>query len=462
MESQFYSIGTYAHPSPDPISAAISKALLRIEGSRNKIGTWGGPDLLDEFIATCHCTMTLLAVGIRPENNLLTQPIAYLKNLDTTRYTTFFYRIGPLLNLPGYESLVSSDITYLLRTRERAGGHPNYPAPFFLLKSLRFKQPSEITTEAFTNTLDWIISDWNPKTCWNDRTSITSMGLALIADLPSIRKEIVSRSSSYLLSNFVSNKDRPQFNSNVIDDAFTVYNLYERYSDIQHLLPPELWEATESCAHGLMPKLEAFTTEEPPFGGTVDSPAYGIAVLCRALMAYKNATDPAQWKTDLLSSALETELEDVAHQIEVIRDMNSFWGPIVPTRGDHVFVLMPFAPKRTSEIYEEYVKKPLNDELGIACKRADNFYESSLIMSNIWREINAAKFIIADLTGRNPNVFYELGLAHVVGKDVILIAEKKDDIPFDLSGVRTIIYGDSPNSWKQLASDVVEYARQLT
>jgi hypothetical protein len=75
--------------------------------------------------------------------------------------------------------------------------------------------------------------------------------------------------------------------------------------------------------------------------------------------------------------------------------------------------------------------------------------------------INRASFIVADLSDRNPNVFYELGLAHVVGKPVILAAERGEDIPFDLKGIRTIIYGDSPSTWRKLAGQVVEYARPL-
>ena len=56
------------------------------------------------------------------------------------------------------------------------------------------------------------------------------------------------------------------------------------------------------------------------------------------------------------------------------------------------------------------------------------------------RLINEAKVIVADLTERNPNVFYEVGLAHAIGKEVILLAQSVEDIPFDLRHLRTIIY----------------------
>jgi hypothetical protein len=59
--------------------------------------------------------------------------------------------------------------------------------------------------------------------------------------------------------------------------------------------------------------------------------------------------------------------------------------------------------------------------------------------------------ILADLTNKNPNVFYELGLAHAVGTPVILLAQSIDDVPFDLRPVRTIIYEDSLDGYDHLA-----------
>ena len=78
-------------------------------------------------------------------------------------------------------------------------------------------------------------------------------------------------------------------------------------------------------------------------------------------------------------------------------------------------------------------------------------------MRDIWRHINSASLVITDMTGRNANVFYELGMAHAVGVPVVLIAQNVDDIPFDLRGVRTIIYGDSPSGYEGLADKVVKY-----
>jgi hypothetical protein len=65
-------------------------------------------------------------------------------------------------------------------------------------------------------------------------------------------------------------------------------------------------------------------------------------------------------------------------------------------------------------------------------------------MGDVWSAINAAIFLIADCTGRNPNVFYEIGIAHAIGKQTILISQTIDDVPFDLRHLRIVVYEYTP------------------
>jgi nucleoside 2-deoxyribosyltransferase len=58
-------------------------------------------------------------------------------------------------------------------------------------------------------------------------------------------------------------------------------------------------------------------------------------------------------------------------------------------------------------------------------------------------KINQAAFIIADVTGRNPNVMYELGIAHTLGKPVIIITQEINKIPFDFKHLRHYVYEDN-------------------
>ncbi len=102
------------------------------------------------------------------------------------------------------------------------------------------------------------------------------------------------------------------------------------------------------------------------------------------------------------------------------------------------FVLMPFQEALTA-VYEHGIK-PQVEYMGMQCKRADEIYSAQGILGDIWDSIQTAELIIADCTGKNPNVMYELGLCHALWKRVILISQNKDDVPFDLRQWRVIWY----------------------
>ena len=130
-----------------------------------------------------------------------------------------------------------------------------------------------------------------------------------------------------------------------------------------------------------------------------------------------------------------------------------------PTRLN-IFVLMPFKEELT-RIYEEFIKKPLENK-GYIIKRADDFFKSSPIIDDILESIENADIIIADLTGNNPNVFYELGRAHEKNKVVIQICQKGQKIPFDLGYIRTIIYDNSLSGYMYLQSQILKYVETCT
>ena len=112
---------------------------------------------------------------------------------------------------------------------------------------------------------------------------------------------------------------------------------------------------------------------------------------------------------------------------------------------DYCFVLMPFSEFDDIQIvYTNHVKKVLETKCNIRCERADDIYDISGVMQSVWEGINRARIIIADLTGRNPNVFYELGIAHTLGKPVIMITQSMDYVPFDLRHLRCIVYTYKP------------------
>ena len=102
------------------------------------------------------------------------------------------------------------------------------------------------------------------------------------------------------------------------------------------------------------------------------------------------------------------------------------------------FVLMPF-DDAFNDTYELSIKEACNKG-GAYCERVDEqLYEGSII-ERIYNQIDKADFVIADMTGRNPNVFYEVGYAHALGKRVVLLTKNADDIPFDLKHYPHIVY----------------------
>lgn len=106
------------------------------------------------------------------------------------------------------------------------------------------------------------------------------------------------------------------------------------------------------------------------------------------------------------------------------------------------FVLIPFTSKFDS-IYSNIIKKVVESEFNFNCKKADEIFGTKPIIEDIWEYIKNAKFLIADLTDRNPNVFYELGIAHALNKQVVLLTQNINDVPFDLRHFRCVVYEDS-------------------
>jgi len=124
--------------------------------------------------------------------------------------------------------------------------------------------------------------------------------------------------------------------------------------------------------------------------------------------------------------------------------------------GDTCFIMMPFAEPIGS--YYSKIYQPAIEKAGLSPVRADNeIFGTGKIMDQIWSGIHSAKVLVAELTNRNPNVFYELGLAHALQKPVVLVSSNEVDVPFDLKHTRVIYYDVSDPFWgSQLIDKVAE------
>lgn len=108
-----------------------------------------------------------------------------------------------------------------------------------------------------------------------------------------------------------------------------------------------------------------------------------------------------------------------------------------------LFVLMPFALS-LKPVYDDHIKKVAKTQ-NLTIARADDFFSQDSIMHEVWSAITQASILVADCTGKNPNVFYEIGIAHTLGKPVVLITQNQDDVPFDLRHIRYIHYEYTPS-----------------
>jgi hypothetical protein len=103
-----------------------------------------------------------------------------------------------------------------------------------------------------------------------------------------------------------------------------------------------------------------------------------------------------------------------------------------------VFVLMPFH-KDFQDVYELGIKAAC-ELAGAHCERVDEQHFLGSMLDRVYNQIAKADIIVADMTGQNPNVFYEVGYAHALNKQVILATQKPDDIPFDVKHYPHIVY----------------------
>jgi hypothetical protein len=165
----------------------------------------------------------------------------------------------------------------------------------------------------------------------------------------------------------------------------------------------------------------------------------------------------------IASAHVTSEVNRVQRQMNVIQ-INPIFGPASFAVDPRLaFVLMPFTDDLT-QIYNAFIKPTVEKpEFNLVCRRADDIKSNKAIIQDIWKSICEARLIIADLSGLNPNVMYELGVAHTVGKETVLIYQRGADLkfPFDLAHIRWIEYNNDALGGKKLEHELSDTLRQV-
>lgn len=106
-----------------------------------------------------------------------------------------------------------------------------------------------------------------------------------------------------------------------------------------------------------------------------------------------------------------------------------------------MYVCMPFS-EDFDDVYELGIKKVAAD-LHFKCERADEIQHNGGILERVYESIKSSHIIIAEISTKNPNVYYEIGYAHALGREVILLTQDGSVVPIDLRNFNHIVYSKS-------------------
>ena len=124
------------------------------------------------------------------------------------------------------------------------------------------------------------------------------------------------------------------------------------------------------------------------------------------------------------------------------------------------FVIMALGPLQQG-IYTAVIKPTFEEDLGWACQRIDELPGAGNLVRQMVEQIAAATLVVADLTLLQPEVLYELGIAHALGNNVLTLICKGEIIPFDLRSYRTIEYEDTIAGARRLTRDLTTAVQAL-
>jgi formylglycine-generating enzyme required for sulfatase activity len=120
----------------------------------------------------------------------------------------------------------------------------------------------------------------------------------------------------------------------------------------------------------------------------------------------------------------------------------------------HVFVIMPFAAP-FNEYYEGVIKPAVLDA-GFHAVRSDELFSPQAFIQMIWEQVLGADLVVAEMTGANANVLYELGLCHAVNKKVVMVTQRIEDVPSDLRHINLIAYDTSALNWEATLRNAIQ------
>jgi hypothetical protein len=174
----------------------------------------------------------------------------------------------------------------------------------------------------------------------------------------------------------------------------------------------------------------------------------------------KNLEEIKRYLGDKTSVPVVSELISTAHQEApkkiITFSPQVFQIPTSPQNDKLVAVMLPFKLQKTFDAI-----KNTCDTLSLDCLKADDIWVSTTFIQDIFELIFTSRVVVADFTGKNPNVFYEVGIAHTLGKTVIPITQSMGDIPSDLGHHRALLYHPNAQGYLDLSNELEKRLKTL-
>ena len=148
---------------------------------------------------------------------------------------------------------------------------------------------------------------------------------------------------------------------------------------------------------------------------------------------------------------MEDLVDAIYDQVELLEKQRA-------TSIGSLFCMMPFHAD-FDDVYIFGIKNAAQ-ELGFKCERNDEKVFTNDVLTEIQKNIMEADLIVADLSNGNANVYYEVGYAHALGKDVVLLVQFEEDLKFDLRSMRCIVYNGSIRTlYEELKKTLIELSK---
>ena len=186
--------------------------------------------------------------------------------------------------------------------------------------------------------------------------------------------------------------------------------------------------------------IRAFPEEPVEMGDLFASTDIVLDTLMRSINALKfqDQIEEVSKNTYKVKPSIFKQFSTRSSSISLDRRSNRYYQEILIQADEpFCFVIMPFRDQEFQQsIYSDVIKPLIEDEFKISCYRVDEDNLPDRIDNKIYSYILRAAFVVAEVTTRNPNVLYELGLAHMLEKDCIILTQTPNsEVPFDINRI---------------------------